>query len=212
MTSSNYLLSRKNQVGLLLAILVVTLHIAIGFGALWPVAAVAAYGAGALLTPPPKQKKLPPPPVTPTPQLLADALRETSSKLSGARPPERVVEQMRALESNVRFVLGEWDHLEPTPQHRQTMWDVVKVYYPEVTATYLDAPQFRDERAVDVMVDSLSTLTSAVGRIKNGILGDNLRLMDSQAQFLRSQLGALPGLDSGLDSGAWDADRYDERP
>ena len=57
---SNFLVSRKNQVGLLLAILVVVLHIAFGFGPFWPVAAIAAWGAGAALTPPPKQQALPP--------------------------------------------------------------------------------------------------------------------------------------------------------
>ena len=45
------------------------------------------------------------------------------------------------------------------------------------------------------MVDSLTTLSQAAGRIKQGILDDNLRAMDSQAQYLRTQLGALPGLD-----------------
>lgn len=204
---SAYLLSRKNQVGLLLAILVVALHIAFGFGALWPVAAAAAYGAGAALTPAPKQKALPPAPLIPTPQLLSDAMRETSGRLFRANPPAEVLAQVRALEENVRFVLTEWDHLEPTPKHRQTMWNVVKIYYPEITSTYLDAPQYKDSRAAAVMVDSLTTLTSAVARIKNGILDDNLRAMDSQAQFLRTELGALPGLDDGFE----EADRYDRR-
>ena len=202
--STNYLLSRKNQVGLLIAILVVVLHIAFNFGPFWPVAAIAAYGAGAALTPPPKQQALPPA-ATPTPALLGDALKETAAQLRQAAPPAAVVRQAKELEDNVRFVLGEWDHLTPTPEHRQTIWDVVKVYYPEVTQTYLSAPQRHDPRAVAVVTDSLTTLTSAVGRIKQGILDDNLRAMDSQAKFLRNQLSALPGLDGGEES----ADRYD---
>ncbi|MEH0146664.1 hypothetical protein V6D40_03155 [Corynebacterium sp. Q4381] len=202
--ATNYLLSRKNQVGLLVAILVVVLHIAFNFGPLWPVAAIAAYGAGAVLTPPPKQRALPSA-TTPTPTLLDDALNRTAAQLRQAAAPAAVVRQAQELESNVRFVLGEWDHLTPTPEHRQTMWDVVKVYYPEVTQTYLAAPQRQDPRAVAVVTDSLSTLTSAVGRIKQGIVDDNLRAMDSQAKFLRNQLGALPGLDGGEEI----AGRYD---
>ncbi|QYH19785.1 hypothetical protein JKI95_01085 [Corynebacterium aquatimens] len=194
---ANFLVSRRNQVGLLLAILVVVLHLAFGLGYLWPLATVAAYGAGVALTPPPKQKELPPAPVTPTPVLLDQALTETSKRLFSAGPPTPILAQVRELENNVRFVLSQWDHLEPTPKHRQTMWNIVKVYYPEITTTYLDAPQFRDQSAVNVMVDSLSTLTQAAGRIKAGILDDNLRAMDSQAQFLRNELGALPGLDGG---------------
>lgn len=197
-TPGSFLVSRRNQVGLLLAILVVTLHIAIGLGFLWPVAAVAAYGAGVALTPPEKPKELPPPPMTPTPIVLEDAMRETSGRLYKAGPPSAVMNQVKDLEANIRFVLKEWDHLQPTPEHRQTMWNVVKVYYPEVTSTYLNVPQFRDEAAVRVVVDSLTTLTNAVARIKKGILDDNLRAMDSQAQFLRGEFGALPGLDDDL--------------
>ncbi|MGV0393943.1 hypothetical protein [Corynebacterium riegelii] len=206
MGSSNYFLSRKNQVGLLLAILVVALHLVIGFGVFWSVAALAAYGAGAVLTPAPRQQALQPP-MTPTPQLLSGVLRETSSKLFRAKPPAVVVAKAKELESNVRFVLSEWDHLDSTPEHRQTMWNVVKVYYPEITTTFLDSPQHSDGRAAAVMADSLTTLASAVDRIKTGILDDNLRAMDSQAQFLRTELGALPGLNDGFE----EAEGYDRR-
>ena len=57
-------------------------------------------------------------------------------------------------------------------------------------------PQYRDKAAVDVVLDSLVTLTEAAGRVKAGILEDILRAMDSQAQYLRNQLGDLPGLDN----------------
>ncbi|SDS10432.1 hypothetical protein [Corynebacterium timonense] len=192
---SEFLRSRKNQVGMVCAILVVVLHIAFGLGFLWPIAAVAAYGAGAALTPPQKQKELPPAPLVPTPQLLEDAYRRTTAQLRQAEPVDDVLYQAYALEDNIRFVLGQWEHLEPTPQHRQTIWNIVKIYYPEVVGTYLAAPNFREERAVAVVVDSLSTLTQAAERIKNGIVEDNLRAMDSQANFLRVELGELPGLD-----------------
>lgn len=198
---SNFLVSRKNQVGLVLAILVVALHIAFGFGPLWPVAAAAAWGAGVALTQPPKQQALPPAPLVPTPELLRSKLQETSAQLRQARPPRPVLAQVTELEQNVHFVLGQWDHLQPTPDHRQTMWNIVQVYYPEVVGTYLGAPQFRDAQAVSVVVDSLGTLTRAAGRIRQGILDDNLRAMDSQAQYLRGELGDLPGLDDGYTSG-----------
>ena len=87
------------------------------------------------------------------------------------------------------------------------MWNVVKVYYPEITTTFLDSPQHSDGRAAAVMADSLTTLASAVDRIKTGILDDNLRAMDSQAQFLRTELGALPGLNDGFE----EAEGYDRR-
>ena len=59
---ARYFVSLKNQVGLVLAILVVVLHLVVGIGMYWPVAALAAYGAGAALTPARKPKELPPAP------------------------------------------------------------------------------------------------------------------------------------------------------
>ncbi|OAA16940.1 hypothetical protein Caferm_08860 [Corynebacterium afermentans subsp. afermentans] len=59
-----------------------------------------------------------------------------------------------------------------------------------------------------VVVDSLTTLTRAAGRVRQGILDDNLRAMDSQAQFLREELGELPGLDDSYHGG----DGYDPKP
>ncbi|MBA5243645.1 hypothetical protein [Corynebacterium haemomassiliense] len=205
---ARYFASPKNQVGLVLAILVVVLHLVVGIGVYWPVAALAAYGAGAALTPARTPKELPVAPAEPTPVVLERSLQETSRRLGGARPPRQVMAQARALEDTVRFVLSEWEHLEPTPEHRQTIWNVVKVYYPEVVDTYLDAPQYRDASAVRVVVDSLTTLTRAAGRVRQGILDDNLRAMDSQAQFLREELGELPGLDDSYRGG----DGYDPKP
>lgn len=195
-----YFISAKNQVGMVLAILVIVLHLVVGLGDLWPVAALAAYGAGAALAPAPKRRELTE--SQPTPVVLEESLRRTSARLAMARPPREVMAQSETLQEYVRFVLAEWDHLEPTPEHRQTIWNVVKVYYPEVVKTYLEAPQYRDPAAVSVVVDSLSTLTRAAWRIRQGILDDNLRAMDSQAQFLRQELGDLPGLDDSYHGGA----------
>lgn len=195
-----YFISAKNQVGMVLAILVIVLHLVVGLGDLWPVAALAAYGAGAALAPAPKRRELTE--SQPTPVVLEESLRRTSSQLAMARPPREVMAQSETLQEYVRFVLAEWDHLEPTPEHRQTIWNVVQVYYPEVVKTYLEAPQYRDPAAVRVVVDSLTTLTRAAWRIRQGILDDNLRAMDSQAQFLRQELGDLPGLDDSYHGGA----------
>lgn len=195
-----YFISAKNQVGMVLAILVIVLHLVVGLGNLWPVAALAAYGAGAALAPAPKRRELTE--SQPTPVVLEESLRRTSAQLAMARPPREVMAQSETLQEYVRFVLAEWDHLEPTPEYRQTIWNVVQVYYPEVVKTYLEAPQYRDPAAVSVVVDSLSTLTRAAWRIRQGILDDNLRAMDSQAQFLRQELGDLPGLDDSYHGGA----------
>lgn len=183
---------------MILAVLVIALHLTVGIGYLWPVAAAAAWGAGVALTPPPQNKALEAQkrPMLPAPVDLNQKLNASLDTLNKARPPKPVTDQAREMENNLRFVLANWDDLEAAPQHQQTIWDIVSIYLPEVVATYLDAPQYRSPEAVEVMTGSLGTLTSAAEKVKRGILDQNLRAMDSQARTLREAFGDLPGLDN----------------
>lgn len=196
--NGNFFTSRKNLVGMILAVLVIALHLAVGLGFLWPVAAVAAWGAGVALTPDPSNAELEArkQPMLPAPIDLGQKLDAALDTLNGAHPPKPVLAQAKEMENNLRFVLANWDDLEAAPQHQQTIWDIVSIYFPDVVKTYLDAPQYRSPEAVEVMTGSLSTLTSAAEKVKRGILDQNLRAMDSQARTLREAFGDLPGLDN----------------
>ncbi len=195
--NGSFFTSRKNLVGMTLATLVIVLHLALGLGFLWPVAAAAAWGAGVALTPSPKRKELEAPkqPMLPAPVQLEEKLEETLRPLFRVRPPRPVGPQARELEQNLRFVFEHWEDLESAPQHQQNIWNIVNIYLPEVVTTYLDAPQYRSQEAADVMAGSLGTLTSAAEKVKQGILDQNLRAMDSQARTLREAFGDLPGLE-----------------
>lgn len=195
---TNFFASRKNLVGLTLAVLVIILHFFVfNLGALWFVAAAAAWGAGVVLTPAPKPQSqaLPPAPEVPQQVKLEDDLKASLRKLHRADAPKPVMNQARELENNLRFVLAEWDDLDSSPDHQMNVWNIVEIYLPQVVDTYLDAPQFRSDEAVAAMTDSLETLTGAAARIKNGILDHNLRALDSNARTLRETFGNLPGLD-----------------
>ena len=196
-SAGNFFSSRKNIVGMVLAVLVIVMHVAFGLGFLWPVAAVAAWGAGVALTPEPGRKMImpPPQPAEPANKILKQDMKAVLRDLRQARPPEAVTQQADELEANLDFVLDEWDDLQSSPEHQQTVWNIIKIYLPEVVTTYLNAPQFQDHSAAAVMQDSLSTLTSATARIKQGILDHSLRAMDSHARTLRETFGNLPGLD-----------------
>ncbi|WP_256019711.1 hypothetical protein [Corynebacterium sp. CCUG 65737] len=198
----NFFTSRKNKVGMSLAALVIILHVilimatGVGLGFLWPVVAVAAWGAGVALTPPSAPKAIAAPaPTEPINVQLNRDVRNTLRELVRAKPPERVLNQASELEDNMRFILDEWDELQSTPEHQQTVWNIVKIYLPEVVNTYVNAPQYHSAEAAAVMEDSLSTLTGALERIKLGVVDHSLRTMDSQARTLRETFGNLPGLD-----------------
>lgn len=195
--SGSFFTSRKNLVGMILAVLVIVVHLVVGLGFLWPVAALAAWGAGVALTPSPEHKELAhkPQEMLPAPVELNNNLTDVLAPLQRARPPQKVSIQAREMEESLRFVLAHWDDLDSAPQHQQTIWNIVNIYLPEVVNTYVDAPQFRSPEAAEVMTGSLGTLTSAAEKVKQGILDQNLRAMDSQARTLREAFGDLPGLD-----------------
>ena len=197
LSGDNFFTSRKNLVGMGLATAVIGVQLVFPFGLLWPVAAAAAWGAGVLLTPAPPQKALPsntPPALTPGKQLDA-RLDQALQPLYKVDPPASVGVQAMELEETLKFVLDEWNDLESAPQHQQTIWNIVNIYLPEVITTYLGAPQYRSPEAADVVTGSLTTLTNAAEKVKQGILDQNLRALDSQARTLREAFGDLPGLD-----------------
>lgn len=202
-SGDNFFTSRKNLVGTGAAVLIVALHVVLsvvlgtGLGFLWPVVAAAAWGAGVVLTPPEQPKALPPAPREPVTVELRKETKALMQELARGRPPREVMFQAKALEGYLGFIFDEWDDLDSAPEHQLTVSNIVKIYLPEVIRTYLNAPQYQTTEAVEVMNDSLSTLTGAVHRIKQGILDQNLRAMDSQARTLRETFGNLPGLDSG---------------
>ncbi|MDK8794612.1 hypothetical protein QP968_02655 [Corynebacterium sp. MSK041] len=197
LSGDSFFSSKKNMVGMGLATAVVGAHVVVGLGFLWPVVAAAAWGAGVLLTPAPRQKALPAntSPLLPPGKQLDQKLYKVLQPLYRVEPPESVHLQAIELEETLRFVLHEWDDLEAAPQHQQTIWNIVNIYLPEVIATYLDAPQYRSPEAADVVTGSLTTLTNAAEKVKQGILDQNLRALDSQARALREAFGDLPGLD-----------------
>lgn len=205
MATSNwdYFSSRKNQVGMIAAALMTGLFIVFGLvGAAgiipWLVATTAAYGAGALLTPSRQRKALEPSVST---QALIDAeVQENLTKLHRGQVPPPVYNQAVALQASIRFVLSRWNDLDAAPEHQQTVYNVSKIYLPEVVSTYLNSPQYRGKDASLWCMESLSTMTKAVDRVKQGILDNNLRALESQASYLKEALkGPIPLDDAALD-------------
>ncbi|MCT2338745.1 hypothetical protein [Corynebacterium sp. p3-SID1056] len=198
-----YFSSRKNQVGMIAAALMTGLFIVLGLvGAAgvipWLVATTAAYGAGALLTPSREQKALEP--SVPTQALIDAEVQENLTKLHRANVPPPVYNEALALQGAVRFVLSRWDDLNATPEHQQTVYNVSKIYFPEVVTTYLNSPLYRGEDASLWCMESLDTMTKAVDRVKQGILDNNLRALESQATYLKEALkGPISLDDAALD-------------
>ena len=196
----DYFASPKNQVGMIAAAVTTGAFAVFGLvGALgvipWAVAAGVAYGAGALLTPSNSQKALPAAETTSTESMIDESIKENLAKLHRANVPPPVYNEAMKLQSVTRFGLSQWESLTPTPEHQQTVYNVSKVYLPEVVDTYLKAPQYRGREASMRCIDSLRTMYDAVDRVKHGILDNNLRALDSQASYLKEALQGPVSLD-----------------
>ena len=198
-TNKNFFLSRENLVGVVAATLVFILHLAVGLGALWPVVAVSAWGAGVFLTPTSEKKALLSATTRPAEEILADRLHQSMDALYAAHPPRVVRDAAKELDVNSTFVLAEWHELETVPSKQQTMYDIIDVYLPEVVKLYTDHPDRSLPSAVEGTIDSLRTLSGAVESIKQAIIENNVRMIDGNARILRQRFGNLPGLSTSID-------------
>lgn len=194
-TRGNFFNSRGNVLGMILAITVILVHLVFGIGFLWPVVALATWGAAVALIPDGGGR--------------ADALesgsrnsmepRELEAKLSrqrehlgrgkGAAP---VVRELQAGEDSLRAILREWDHLNDFPEQQVVVSCIIEDYLPAVIDSYLQVPESARERAVPPTVDSLKMLWQEAERIRAAIGEDNVRALENHREMLRMQFGNAP--------------------
>lgn len=194
--SSSFFTSRKNIVGMTLAILVIIIHLVAGLGILWPVVAVAGYGAGALLTPRRQAEELPAqlqaPPRHAAPQELRKVMGRQAGKLSDNKVPWIVHEAVIQLDDALNMVLDHWEHLVDFPEYQVTVRSMILDYIPSLVDTYLKIPDFKNPRAVEDMVQSLKLLQAEADSIYQVITEIGLNNLEDHNRILHMQFGKLP--------------------
>lgn len=195
---SSFLLSRKNIVGVVIALLVIVMHVTVGLGFLWPLVAVCGWGAGVLLTP--KKKPKPIDPATlPTEVVLRRSLQATMGRLSAGEVPDKVLAKATELQRSAQYVLGNWEDLEGEPKHQLTMSDIISVYFPQVVSDYVEVPNIFHPDAVDSVIQSLDALTHAVERIRNAMVQHSLDTLSSNAKLLEQRF-SQPSLQQTIEN------------
>lgn len=194
--SSSFFTSRKNIVGMTLAILAIIIHLVAGLGILWPVVALAGYGAGALLTPPKRSgdqtPRLQAHPRRENPQELRRVMGGQSAKLLDNKVPWIVHEATIQLEDSLNNTLGNWEHLVDFPEHQVTVRSMILEYIPTLVDTYLKIPDFKNPRAVEDMVQSLELLRAEADSIYQAITERSLNSLEDHNRILHMQFGKLP--------------------
>lgn len=205
-----FFFSRRNMVGMLLAVVVVVLHLVLGLGFLWPVAALAAWGAGALLTPPEKEnlravprvaREVPGERLRPTePDDLRRYLDRDVRRWERRRLPPAITDALTGAYSNLVDALGKWDRLDSSTRHRVIVQHIVTDDLPDVMDGYLAIPR-EDRPRVEADVVSLLGLLAAQAEeaLEEARAAFNAELHELDEKRLRMELqyGALPELKDG---------------
>ena len=205
-----FFFSRRNMVGMLLAVVVVMLHLVLGLGFLWPVAALAAWGAGALLTPPEKEnlravprvaREVPGERLRPTePEDLRRYLDRDVRRWERRRLPPAITDALTGAYSNLVDALGKWDRLDSSTRHRVIVQHIVTDDLPDVMDGYLAIPREDRTRAEADVVSLLGLLAAqAEEALEEARAAFNAELHELDEKRLRMELqyGALPELKDG---------------
>ena len=200
-SGGGFLNSPANIVGLILAIAVVLLHLTVGLGFLWPVVAIAAWGASVALLP--RQSKgaqksvsSAPKPEVPqrrplNPSELRRNLHRTLGRLFDAQPGEALGNAANDLGATLESVLSEWKYLKDYPEQKVVIGGIIQEYLPQTVNSYLAVPERLRHKAENPARESIDLLHSAVQKIQDAIGQDNLIALEGQRDTLAIQFGKV---------------------
>lgn len=200
-SGGGFLNSPANIVGLVLAISVVVLHLVVGLGFLWPVVAIAAWGASVALLP--RQSKgaqksvssAPKPAVAQrrplNPSELRRNLHRTLGRLFDAQPGEALGNAANDLGATLESVLSEWKYLKDYPEQKVVIGGIIQEYLPQTVNSYLAVPERLRHKAENPARESIDLLHSAVQKIQDAIGQDNLIALEGQRDTLAIQFGKV---------------------
>ncbi|MDK8850359.1 hypothetical protein [Corynebacterium sp. MSK019] len=200
-SGGGFLNSPANIVGLVLAIAVVLLHLIVGLGFLWPVVAIAAWGASVALLP--RQSKgaqksvsSAPKPEVPqrrplNPSELRRNLHRTLGRLFDAQPGEALGNAANDLGATLESVLSEWKYLKDYPEQKVVIDGIIEEYLPQTVNSYLAVPERLRHKAENPARESIDLLHSAVQKIQDAIGQDNLIALEGQRDTLAIQFGKV---------------------
>ena len=200
-SGGGFLNSPANIVGLILAIAVVLLHLTVGLGFLWPVVAIAAWGASVALLP--RQSKgaqksvsSAPKPEIPqrrplNPSELRRNLHRTLGRLFDAQPGEALGNAANDLGATLESVLSEWKYLKYYPEQKVVIGGIIQEYLPQTVNSYLAVPERLRHKAENPARESIDLLHSAVQKIQDAIGQDNLIALEGQRDTLAIQFGKV---------------------
>lgn len=178
--------SRKNMVGMLLAVLAVVTHLVVGLGPLWPIIAAAAWGIGVTLTPSPQQTAL----ASPTKSYL-DAVRESSEQFRELGIYESSKNLLADLQRTIAELENHQDELAAQPILLQTVADISYTHLPTLVSAYAEVPQYARSGGQTELDQSLKMLVDESHNILNALIAQKFKGLEDQRNRLEDAFSGL---------------------
>lgn len=179
---------------MIVAVVVIILHLVVGLGFLWPIVAVAGWGAAAVLIP--DNREHPGPASIQAghlqPRELANKLRGIAQDLYGIQPPNAIVDSMASLNNSLNWILQEWDELDDVPETRVSITTIITEFLPGLVDSYRDIPDPHHPEAVEHVVGSLVLLEQEANATRQAIIDNNVRELEDHTRSLYLRLGKFP--------------------
>lgn len=181
MDTSNWFFSRRNVVGLILAIVAVVIHLAVGLGTLWPVIAIAAWGVGVALTPSAPQPALAPP------STLVDAIDASTLHFRALGIGQSSERELGQLKWTIGQLERHMDELAAQPILLQTVNEIAYSHVPTLEAAFEEVPDIARGQALDELDSSLQLLNEEAAKILNAIVQQKFRGLEGQRAELEQK-------------------------
>ncbi|AIT62278.1 hypothetical protein [Corynebacterium doosanense] len=185
--------SRPNIVGITLALIVVVLHLVVGIGSLWFVAAIGAWGAGVMLTPKPKPRELPAPEMIEDPGVLSTRLHNALVPLRRDDVPHPIRAKAESMAGALGWVLGRWVELDEATEQKMQYTTIIRDFLPGLISGYREVGNPFDPRAVDEVWKSLDLIETEATKTRTAIVDRNLMELESHTRALKLQFGQFDG-------------------
>lgn len=187
--------SRKNIVGMVLAIVAIIVHLVIGLGPLWPVIAVAAWGIGVALTP-----SSPAPALKSAPSLV-DAIATETEKFRALGVSDSSLRQLNQLRWTIGQLEHHMDELSAQPILLQTVNEIAFSHVPTLVTAYEEVPDIARRGAQRELDSSLGLLNQEAGKILSAIVDQKFKGLEDQRALLEQKFSGVSLYLDGPESG-----------
>lgn len=177
--------SRRNLVGMTMAIVAIVVHLVVGLGAFWPVIALCSWGIGVALTPSPA------PPALPPPRTLVDAIIEATEHFQDLEVHEATEKHLGQLEWTMGQLQRHMDELAAQPILLQTVNEIAFSHVPTLEAAYKEVPDIARREAMLELDASLKLLNDEATKILNAIVEQKFKGLEDQRALLEQKFSGV---------------------